>query len=147
MNPGSLSSTGSALKQPCAAFFSIQNLQLLPYVFGDYVHKYWQSQRRFCDRESALHRRGYTLFFCKKERYKGTMHRKASTITVFLHDFNCCCERCDNLSKLQSGDPFLSLFRQVRHMDKSNLCLCSLKVMQQGVQYIIAHICPGGQGA
>ena len=42
-----------------AAFFSIQNLQSLPYVFGGYVHKYWQSQRRFCDRESALHQRGY----------------------------------------------------------------------------------------
>ena len=23
------------------------------------MHRYWQSQRRFCDRESALHQRGY----------------------------------------------------------------------------------------
>ena len=40
MKPGSLSSTGSAPKQPFAAFFSIRNLQSLPYMFfGALVHK------------------------------------------------------------------------------------------------------------
>ena len=43
--PGSRKATGSttslfaaALKPPFAAFFSIRNLQSLPYGFGDYVH-------------------------------------------------------------------------------------------------------------
>ena len=54
MKPGSLSSTGSALKQPFAAFFSIRNMQSLLYVFGGYAHRYWQSQRRFCDPKNAL---------------------------------------------------------------------------------------------